>query len=69
MSCTKVGAHTRNGHKVRAYTRQTTRSAVADVLARDLHKVYEETDCELAARLVTGPICGDGRSRRGKENR
>ncbi len=42
MSCTTVNSHTRNGHQVRSHTRRTNGSAVADVLARDLDRVYEE---------------------------
>ena len=42
MSCTTVKSHTRNGHQVRSHTRRTNGSAVADVLARDLDRVYEE---------------------------
>ena len=42
MSCTMVRSHTRNGHQVRSHTRRTNGSAVADVLARDLDRVYEE---------------------------
>ena len=42
MSCTTVRSHTRNGHQVRSHTRRTNGSAVADVLARDLDRVYEE---------------------------
>ena len=42
MSYTTVRSHTRNGHQVRAHTRQTNGSAVADVLSHDLDRVYEE---------------------------
>ena len=42
MSCTMVRSHTRNGHQVRSHTRRTNGSAVADVLVRDLDRVYEE---------------------------
>ena len=42
MSYTAVRSHTRNGHQVRSHTRRTNGSAVADVLVRDLDRVYEE---------------------------
>ena len=42
MSYTAVRSHTRNGHQVRSHTRRTNGSALADVLARDLDRVYEE---------------------------
>ena len=42
MSCTMVRSHTRRGHQVRSHTRRINGSAVADVLARDLDRVYEE---------------------------
>ena len=46
MSCTMVRAHTRNGHQVRSHTRRTNGSAVAEVLMRDLDKVFERIDRE-----------------------
>ena len=42
MSYTTVRTHTRNGHQVRSHTRRTNRSAVAEVLMRDMYRVYEE---------------------------
>ncbi len=42
MGYTTVRSHTRNGHQVRAHSRRTNGSAVTDVLARDLDRVYEE---------------------------
>ena len=42
MSCTTVRSHTRRGHQVWSHTRRTNGSAVTDVLARDLDRVYEE---------------------------
>ncbi len=57
MSYTTVRAHTRNGHQVRAHTRQTNGSAVAEVLSRDLDRVYEELDHEYVAPV--GPVGGD----------
>ena len=42
MSCTMVRSHTRNGHQVRSHTRRTNGSAVAEVLMRDMYRVYEE---------------------------
>ena len=57
MSYTAVRSHTRNGHQVRSHTRRTNGSAVADVLARDLDRVYEELDREYVAPV--GPVGGD----------
>ena len=42
MGYTAVRAHSRRGCQVRAHSRRTNGSAVADVLARDLDRVYEE---------------------------
>ena len=42
MDYTLVRAHTRRGYPVREHSRRTNGSAVADVLARDLDRVYEE---------------------------
>ena len=46
MSCTMVRSHTRRGHQVRSHTRRTNGSAVTDVLARDLYRVFERIDRE-----------------------
>ena len=59
MSYTTVRSHTRNGHQVRAHSRRTNGSAVADVLARDLDRMYGALDRELADRPPTGPVGGD----------
>ena len=42
MSYTTVRAHTRRGHQVRAHSRRTNGSAVAEVLMRDMYLAYEE---------------------------
>ena len=59
MRCTMVRAHTRRGHQVRAHSRRTNGSAVADVLARDLDRVYEERASQGPARGIVGadPAC------------
>ncbi len=57
MSCTTVRTHTRNGYQVRAHTRQTNGSAVAEVLMRDLDRVYEKLDREYVAPVE--PVGGD----------
>ena len=59
MSCTMVRSHTRRGHQVRSHTRRTNGSAVTDVLARDLDRMYGALDRELADRPPTGPVGGD----------
>ena len=57
MGYTAVRSHTRNGHQVRSHTRRTNGSAVAEVLMRDLDRVYEELDREYVAPV--GPVGGD----------
>lgn len=42
MAYTSVRSHARRGYPVRAHTRRTDGRNVADVLARDLDRVYEE---------------------------
>ena len=42
MGYAAVRSHTRRGYQVRSHTRRTNGSAVADVLARDLDRLYEE---------------------------
>ena len=54
MSYTTVRAHTRNGHQVRAHSRRTDGSAVADVL-RDLDRVYERIDREFEEQAASLP--------------
>ncbi len=54
MSYTAVRSHTRNGHQVRSHTRRTNGSAVAEVLMRDLDRVFERLD-----REDVGPVGGD----------
>ena len=59
MSCTTVRSHTRNGHQVRSHTRRTNGSAVAEVLARDLDRVYEELVQDKATEQISwaNPDC------------
>ena len=59
MGYTAVRAHTRRGHQVRAHSRRTNGSAVTDVLARDLDRMYGALDRELADRPPTDPVGGD----------
>ena len=54
MSYTMVRSHTRNGHQVRAHSRRTNGSAVAEVLMRDMNRAYERLDGENTAPV--GPV-------------
>ena len=42
MSYTTVRSHTRRGYPVREHSRRTVGRNIADVLTRDLDRVYEE---------------------------
>ena len=42
MAITSVKSHTRRGYQVRAHTRRTDGRNIADILARDLDRVYEQ---------------------------
>ena len=57
MSYTTVRSHTRRGYQVRAHSRRTNSSAVAEVLLRDLDRAYERLDRENTAPV--GPVGGD----------
>ena len=59
MSYTTVRAHTRRGYQVREHSRQVSGRVVADVLARDLDRVYEEIDEDRAPERIIGadPDC------------
>ncbi len=57
MTTTTVSAHIRRGHQVRAHSRRTDGSAVADILQRDLDRMYERLDRENTAPV--GPVGGD----------
>ena len=57
MSYTTVRAHTRNGHQVRAHSRRTNSSAVAEVLLRGIYRAYEELAHAHVAPV--GPVGGD----------
>ncbi len=57
MSYTTVRSHTRNGHQVRAHSRRTNGSAVAEVLMRGMYRAYERLDSENTDPV--GPVGGD----------
>ena len=59
MSYTTVRAHTRRGYQVRAHSRRTNGSAVADVLLRDLDRVFERIDQQGATEQISSanPAC------------
>ena len=44
MTTTTVRAHTRRGHPVRAHSRRTNDWRIADILQRDLDRVFERID-------------------------
>ena len=55
MGHTTVRAHTRRGHPVRAHGRRTNGRDVADVLQRDLDRLYDRLDRELEDRAAPMP--------------
>ena len=59
MSHTTVRSHTRRGYQVREHSRQVAGRVVADVLARDLDRVYEEIDEDRATERIvwSDPNC------------
>ena len=59
MSYTAIRSYTRNGHQVRSHTRRTNRSAVAEVLMRDMYLVYERIDQQGATEQISSanPDC------------
>ncbi len=57
MSYTTVRSHTRNGHQVRSHSRRTNNWRIADILQRDLDRVFEELDREYVAPVE--PVGGD----------
>ena len=59
MSHTTVRSHTRRGYQVREHSRQVSGRVVADVLARDLDRVYEEIDEDRATERIvwSDPDC------------
>ena len=59
MGQTIVRSHTRRGYQVKAHSRQIAGMAVADVLARDLDRIYEERDTQGPPRGIVGanPDC------------
>ena len=44
MSYTTVKAHSRRGYQVRAHSRRTSGRHIADILQRDLDRVFERID-------------------------
>ena len=59
MGYTAVRSHTRNGHQVRSHTRRTNGSAVAEVLMRDMYRVFEQIDQQGATEQISSanPDC------------
>ena len=59
MSYTTVRSHTRNGHQVRAHSRHTSGHHIADILQRDLDRVYEQIDQQGATEQLSSanPAC------------
>ena len=59
MSYTMVRSHTRRGYQVREHSRRTVSRSIADVLARDLDRIYEERDTQGPPRGIVGadPSC------------
>ena len=65
MGYTTVREHTRRGYAVRAHSRRTTDSATADVLARDLDRIYDDLGCENASARAVSSLCQEGREHTG----
>ena len=59
MGYTSVRTHTRRGYQVRAHTRHTSGHHIADVLQRDLDRVYEELVQDGATERIVwaNPAC------------
>ena len=57
MGYTSVRTHTRRGYAVQAHTRRTSGHHIADILQRDLDRVFERLDSEDVA--PAGPVGGD----------
>lgn len=54
MRYASVRAHSRRGHQVRAHSRRTNGMAIADALASDLDRIYEERDTQGPQRGIVG---------------
>ena len=52
MGQATVRAHTRRSYQVRAHSRRTDGQRIADVLARDLDRLYEERASQVSARGI-----------------
>ena len=59
MGQATVRTHARRGYQVREHSRRTVGRNVADVLARDLDRIYEERDTQGPPRGIVGanPDC------------
>ena len=59
MGYTAVRTHTRRGYQVRAHTRHTSGHHIADVLQRDLDRVYERIDLQGTTEKISSanPAC------------
>ena len=59
MGYTTVRTHTRRGYQVRAHTRHTSGLHIADILQRDLDRVFERIDQQGATEQLSSadPDC------------
>ncbi len=59
MSYTTVRSHTRRGYPVREHSRRTVGRNIADVLTRDLDRIYEEQNKRVPSLGIVGadPDC------------
>ena len=59
MGYTSVRTHTRRGYQVRAHTRHTSGHHIADILQRDLDRVFERIDQQAATEQLSSakPDC------------
>ena len=59
MGQTSVRTHMRRGYQVRAHTRRTSGRHIADILQRDLDRVFERIDQQAATEQLSSanPDC------------
>ena len=59
MGYTAVRSHTRRGYQVRAHARRTSGRHIADILQRDLDRVFERIDQQGATEQLSSanPDC------------
>ena len=59
MGYTAVRTHTRQGYTVRAHSRRTSGRHIADILQRDLGRVFEQIDQRAATEQLSSanPAC------------